>query len=84
MQAKFTLRAKRTWTTKEYLWIKCLLSFMYFFQVRADTESINLFQLTVKTRTYFIGVKCPVINLTGFGENKTGIFLKEKLILREY
>lgn len=84
MQTKFTLRVKRTRTTKEYLWLQCLLSFMYFFQVTADTESINLFQLTFKTRTSFIGVKCPIINLTGFGENKTGTFLKEKLILIEY
>lgn len=60
------------------------LVYVFFFLVTADTESINLFPLTFKTRAYFIGVKCPIINVTGFGENNTGTFLKEKLISTEH
>lgn len=55
-----------------------------FFQATADNESISLFHLTFKTRTYFIGVKCPIINLTDFGEKKPRTSLKDKLILIEY
>lgn len=80
MQAEFIVRSKITKATKEYLWLQCLLLFMYFVQGTAYSDNIILFQLTFKTKIYFIDVKCLAINFTGFGENKPGTFLKEKLI----
>lgn len=55
-----------------------------FFQATTDNESIGLFHLIFNTRAYFIGVKCPIVNLIDFVENKTRTSLKDKLILIEY